>query len=199
MKARIPELRILLAASPFVSPEKLADAAAKPLRLGLNFTTATLSDKLLTTQNGTDIEVVWGNPYHVMAHCDMAVSLPGTNTAELAIAGKPTILPLTSRVPVGGGGLLGILDRLPGFDGLKRRLRERKKKRLSLIALPNQLAGRMIMPEMMIRDDLTDLSAAVVELLEDPERRRRIGQEARDVMGPAGGAEQIAGMIEELL
>lgn len=198
VRAVIPQLRILLAASPFVSPERLADAAARPLSLGLSSTTAHLSDRTLVTEAGTEIEVVWGDPYRVMAQCDLAVSLPGTNTAELAIAGKPTILPLTSRVPVGGGGLLGVLDRLPGFVALKRRLRERKKKRLSLIALPNQLAGRMIMPEMMIRDDLTDLSEAVVSLLQDPARCRAIGRQAQEVMGPAGGAEEIVDMVEEL-
>lgn len=196
---RVPGVRLLIAASPFITREKLADAAAKPFNLALARTTAELRGDALVTERGTEAQVVWGDPYKVMVECDMAVSLPGTNTAELAIAGKPTLIPLTSRVPVGGAGILGLLDRVPGFSKLKRRLRERKKERLSLIALPNQLAGRVVMPEFMISDDMHELIDLVAEILPDEERRSAIGHEAQDVMGPPGGAEQLARIIEELV
>jgi hypothetical protein len=196
---QLPELRFILAASPFVTPERLSDAGRKPFQLGLSYTTGELRGNELVTPAGTSVEVVWGDSYQVMAQCHCALSLPGTNTAELAIAGKPTVVPLTSRVPIGGGGLLGILDRLPGFTQLKRRLRQRKKDRLSLIALPNQLAGRIIMPEFVIRDDLQDLCEFVVDLLRDSARRDAIGADAQQVMGPPGGADELVGLIEAVM
>jgi len=134
-----------------------------------------------------------------MAECHCALSLPGSNTAELAIAGKPTVVPLTSRVPVGGSGLLGLLDRLPGPEPFKRYLRERKRKRLSLVALPNQLANRVIMPEFLVRDDLQDLSDFLFDLLMDGRRQKAIGQEARDVMGPSGGALELVSRLMEIV
>ena len=192
------DLDVILAASPFVSPEQLSDAAAKPWNLGLAFSRARLHENVLTTEAGHRVEVVWGRPYEVMARCDLALSLPGTNTAELAIAGKPTVVPLSTRVPVGGGGLLGILDRLPGLTTLKEKLKMRKKARISLVALPNQLAGRVVMPEFMVADDLRDLSDFVAELLTDPARRAEIGAKARQVMGPGGAAGRLVDLLEDL-
>lgn len=194
-----PDMDVLLAASPFVAPEQLAEAAAHPWNLGLAFSRAKLEGDVLITEAGNRVQVIWGDPYQVMARCDLALSLPGTNTAELAIAGKPTVVPLSTRVPVGGGGLLGILDRLPGFSALKAKLRMRKKERLSLVALPNQLAGRVVMPEFMVADDLSDLSEFVGQLLADPARRAEIGQEARAVMGPEGAAERFVDLLESLV
>lgn len=194
-----PDTRFLLSVSPFVSPTKLADAAAKPLSLGLAVSRARLLDNLLLCEGGATVELVWGDPYRVIAQCDLALSLPGTNTAELAIAGKPTVLPLSDRVPVGGGGLLGVLDRLPGFGFLKQYLKQRKYRRLKLLALPNQLAGRMVMPELMVRDDLTDLFDFLSELLDNAAELQRIGQEAREVMGPPGAARRFVEAVEATL
>lgn len=192
-------LEVLLAASPFVSRERLADAAQNPWRWGVAQVRSELHQDTLVTEKGSRIKVVWGKPYEVMARCDLALSLPGTNTAELAIAGKPTVVPLSAKAPVGGGGLLGILERLPGLKPLKRYLRVRKKNRLKFVALPNQLAGRMVMPEFIVQDDLLDLSDFLRELLKDPVRQRAIGEEAREVMGPAGAAERLVDALEELV
>ncbi|MFA5506878.1 MAG: hypothetical protein WC314_10825 [Vulcanimicrobiota bacterium] len=193
------DLEVLLAASPFISQKRLADAARRPWRWGVAQARAELQDSTLTTENGTRVRVVWGEPYQVMAGCDLALSLPGTNTAELAIAGKPTVVPLHPRAPVGGAGILGLLDSLPGLESLKHYFKQRKKRRLKLIALPNQLAGRVVMPEFFVRDDLQDLSDFVSDLLRDPERRAAIGREAREVMGPPGATGRLVDQLEALL
>jgi lipid-A-disaccharide synthase len=193
------DLEVLLAASPFVSRERLADAAARPWNWGVSQVRSELRGDTLVTENGSRVQVVWGDPYRVMAQCDLALSLPGTNTAELAIAGKPTVVPLSAKAPVGGGGILGLLDRLPGLDRLKEYLKLRKKARLKLVALPNQLAGREIMPEFIVSDDLRDLSDFMTKLLKDPERRQAIGSEAREIMGPPGAALRLVEVIEELV
>lgn len=199
VREQSPNVRVVLAASPFVSRERLHDAASNPFRLGLDYAVSTLSGDTLVTETGLEVEIVWGDPYRVMAECDLAISLPGTNTAELAIAGKPTVVPLSTRVPVGGGGILGILDRLPGFKALKKRLKYRKYQKLSLVALPNQLAGEVVMPEFLVRDDLTDLASFVSTLLQDHKQRAEIGKRARDVLGPPGGAAKLADWAENLL
>lgn len=196
---RLPGCRFVLSASPFIKPAQLADAAANPLSLGLARVRSELNGDTLRTENGVEVEVAWGEQYRVIKECDLAISLPGTNTAELAIAGKPTVVPLSSRVPVGGAGLLGLLDRLPGITSLKRALRLKKAERLKLIALPNQLAGRKVIPEFIIQDDLSDLVDVLSELLENDEERLRMGREARDVMGHSGAAERFVELVEACL
>jgi lipid-A-disaccharide synthase len=202
-----PGMRFVMSVSPFVSRAQLADAAARPLDLGLALSRGRVEGDLLLTEGGSRIELMWGDPYAAIAQCDLALSVPGTNTAELAIAGKPTVLPLSDRAPVGGGGLLGLLDskalrplhRVPGFGHLKQYLKHRKLKRLRLLALPNQLAGRMVMPELFVRDDLSDLFDFLGELLDNAAERERIGSEARQVMGPPGAAQRFVEAVEAVL
>ena len=196
---QLPEVRFLLAVSPFVARDRFVDAASRPLRLGLECSTGTIEGDLLVTAQGTPVHLCWGNPYQVMSDCDLALSLPGTNVAELAIAGKPAVIPLSYRVPVGGGGLLGIIDRLPGFERLKHKLHESKKKRYPLLALPNMLAGRMILPEMFVDDDMANLADFLVELLRDESRRKAIGNEAREVMGGPGAGARVVELIEQAI
>ena len=199
-----PRRRFLLSVSPFVKPAQLADAASNPFSLGLARGRGRVEGDLLFTEGGATIELVWGDPYAVITQCDLALSLPGTNTAELAIAGKPTVVPLSRRVPVGGGGLLGLLDgkalqRLPGLTRLKTHLKDRKFNKLKLLALPNQLAGRQVMPEFFVRDDMSDLFDFLSQLLENAAERRRIGEDARAVMGPPGAAARFVDLLEEIV
>ncbi len=199
LSERHPEWRILLSASPYLTREQLASAALNPFNLGIAKSRARLMGDYLLTEAGCEIEVCWNDPYRVIGTCQLALSLPGTNTAELAIAGKPTVIPLSTRVPVGGGGLLGVLDRLPGLESLKRRLKARKAKKLAYIALPNQIAGRKVVPEFYVRNDLEDLFDFLSHLLDNAAERDRIGREARAVMGPPGSAERFVDMIETIL
>lgn len=194
-----PTRRFVLSVSPFVSRDRLVDAASNPFKLGLKSTRGTVQGDLLTTEGGAPVELIWGDPYRTIAECDLALSLPGTNTAELAIAGKPTVVPLSDRAPVGGGGLLGLLDRLPGLHSLKTRLKHRKYQRLKLLALPNQLAGRVVMPEFFVLDDMSDLFDFLGSLLDNAAELQRIGDEAREVMGPPGAARRLVETVEELL
>lgn len=193
------ELRVVLAASPYITPSRLDNAARKPWTLGLAYSTAQLQDDTLLTAAGNRIEVVWGDPYRVMAECDLALSLPGTNTAELAIAGKPTVVPLSEKAPVGGAGILGLIDRLPGLKGLKQRLKLKKFHRHRFLALPNQIAEREVIPEFFVDDDLSNLYTLIRRLLNDRAERERIGREAREVMGDGGAAQRLVDQLESLV
>ena len=199
----VPGLEVIMAGSPFVTPERLANAAQRPFDLGLATTTARFKDNELLTERGLRVKVHWDNSPAVIAECDFALSLPGTNTAELAIAGKPTVVPLSDKAPVGGGGLLGLLDRmpglLPGLSGVKRWMKNRKKNRLTYLALPNQLANREVMPEFWVHDDLSNLIEILIDLACDPERRRLIGEDAQSVMGPPGASGRFVDVLEGIL
>lgn len=200
---RYPDWRLLLSASPYVDRDALSEAAARPMNLGLRSQTAELRGDRLITPAGIEIEVAWGQPYRVIKECSAALCLPGTNTAELAIAGKPAVVPLSKLAPVGGGGALGLLERLPSnwpfIELLKERLKLRKKRRISYLALPNQLAGREVYPEFFVDEELGNLFDFLSGLLENTAERHRIGREAREVMGEGGATERLVEMVEARL
>lgn len=194
-----PNRRFILSVSPYVSSKQLRNASAKPLNFGLATARGEVVGDKLIIEGGAQIELIFGNPYSAIAQCDLALSLPGTNTAELAIAGKPVVVPLSARAPVGGGGLLGLIDQLPGLSRLKLKLRFRKYNKLPLLALPNRIAGRIVTPEFFVRDDLLDLFDFLDALLDNAAQREHIGAQLRSVMGTKGAAKKLVDVVEAIL
>src|SRR5690554_7637254 len=69
----------------------------------------------VTTQRGLTAVAVQGRPYDVMGAADMALTVPGSNTAEMAAAGLPmvVVLPmnLVEKIPLPGAAQYA--ERLP--------------------------------------------------------------------------------------
>ncbi|MBI3930132.1 MAG: hypothetical protein HY319_31640 [Armatimonadetes bacterium] len=187
-----PEIQFLLALSPFVRVEDMDRALIRPLPLGLPTCKARYEPGILVTDGGCRLAVAHGQPYEVMRRIDVALSIPGTNTAELACAGKPMVITLHPLAHVGGGGLSGLLEFLPLGKVLKSRLRRRKYSRLRFTAHPNIIAQRHVVPEIVIGKDLEEVQRTLLELIDRPEQRLRLGQELRGLMGPAGAADKMA-------
>ncbi len=197
VKSEVPDLRCLMAASPFVRRQDVARALDRPLRLGLPTTVGALRGDTLVTGGGLEVEVLWGRPYEVMARMDVALTIPGTNTGEMACLGRPMVVGLSASAPIPRGGLGGVLDLLPLLPLLKRFLRRKTYRRLVFAAQPNRLAGRAVVPEVVVDGDLEVLVRPLVELLADHEGRRRLGLELQEVMG--GGRGACARMAELIL
>jgi lipid-A-disaccharide synthase len=199
VRQRVPDLQCLLAVSPFVRREDVVRALEHPLRLGLPTARGRLEGDRLRTEGGLEVEVLWGKPYEVMARMDVALTIPGTNTGEMACVGRPMVVGLSASAPIPRGGLGGVLDMLPILPLLKRFLRRKTYRRLVFVAQPNRLAGRALVPEVVVQRDLDVLVRPLVELLEDPEGRRRLGMELQGVMGGGRGAsERMAELILEV-
>lgn len=192
---RVPDLKVVLALSPFVDRASVEAAMARPL-LPLPVSRGEFVEAGLITERGLSVEVLWGKPYEAIERLDLALCIPGTNTAELACAGKPFLVTLHPLAQIGGGGLFGLLDRLP-LGPLKPYLRLRKQRRLRFTAYPNYLANEMIAPEILVADDLSNLCDQSVELLLNPEDRKRIGTRLQEAMGPPGAARALAELMVE--
>ena len=200
MREEIPQLQCLLAASPFVTRADVRNALEHPFRLGLPRAQGILDGDTLRTSAGLEVQVLWGRPYEAMARMDVALTIPGTNTGEMACVGRPMVVGLSPSAPIPRGGLGGVLDRLPLFPLLKRLLRWRTYRRLRYVAQPNRLAGRALVPEVVVEQDLGVLVRPLVALLEDPEGRQRLGQELQAVMGGGRGAcARMAKLILEVV
>lgn len=197
VRLEIPELECLLAVSPFVRREDVLRALERPLRLGIPTARGSLEGDRLRTEDGLEVEVLWGSPYEAMARMDVGLTIPGTNTGEMACVGRPMVVGLSASAPIPRGGLGGVLDMLPILPLIKRFLRRKTYRRLVYVAQPNRLAGRALVPEVVVQRDLEVLVRPLVELLGDPGGRRRLGLELQEVMG--GGRGACARMAELIL
>jgi lipid-A-disaccharide synthase len=112
------------------------------------------------------VEQGWG----AVGRSDFAVTIPGTNTLELGMAGVPfaAVVPTQhlARMPLEGW--LEWVARLPGLGyrlrhaGLRSHLRRER-----FLAIPNKRAGRPIVPEWIGPLDPEDVATRVAGVLQD--------------------------------
>ncbi len=148
------------------------------------------------------VEVASGGREAVMAACDLAISVPGTVTAELAVLGVPTItvLPLHRAELVPLEGLPGLLGGIPGIGpGLKRWAVLRAVRRAGPVALPSRRVGRRLGPELVGEVKAAELASEAVSLLRDRARREELSRALRDAMGPEGAADRIVRCVLQRL
>jgi len=152
----------------------------------------------LVTRKGLRIEVA--SPGAVAARADVALTLPGTNTAELSALGVPMVVTVptyeSERVPMPG--LAGHIGRIPVLGRyIKRGLGHLILRRLKFMSHPNRRTGRMLVPELVghitarqVADELVRMLGADNRALED---------ELRATMGQPGAAQRLASAIAEFL
>lgn len=126
-----------------------------------------------------------GLTYEVMAHSDVLLTCSGTATLEAAIFGTPMV----------------ILYRGSKWMEMEYKLRGLNKK-IRFIGLPNILADRAIVPE-LIQDAATpraiaDHALALLNDIETRQRAREALREVRDSLGTPGASERTAQLILEL-
>lgn len=208
LQARYPELQILLHRSPFTPREQLAEAVESDrYRAVTGGATGRLEREgtidWIVTPGGARVQVVPPDMhYGGMGVVDLALTVPGTNTAELAILGVPMVvaLPLHKPEEIPLDGLVGRLGSVPVLGpAVKRFLARRFEAAKPLVALPNQRAGRMITPERMGTFTPGDLANDVELLLADAVGRREIKLRLHEAMGAPGAARAIVSEVRSLL
>lgn len=202
------DLRFVLHQSPWTPLEQIAEAASSD-RLasvtgGTTAKLATNDDRaVLVTPHGVQVRIL-APEYHLggLAIADLALTVPGTNTAELAILGVPMVvlLPLNKPEEIPLDGLAGQIGNLPVVGKwLKRKAVEAVARRTTLTALPNLRAGRMITPELLGVFPPETVARTALDLLADPERRREIKLDLSQAMGPGGAAEAVVRELAAVL
>ena len=198
--AALPQTDLALAVSPFVSREALENVLEAPMGCGHASCGGRLEGDTLCIQDGPRVKVVWGDSRRVIESMDLALCIPGTNTGEIAAAGKPLVVGLTDSIPVPSGGLGCLIERLPGVEAYKRYRRHRFYERKHFAAQPNRKAGKMICPEIIAEPHLSNVVQALLDLLNSAEERARQSRELRAAMGDPGLAtERLCAFIEESL
>jgi lipid-A-disaccharide synthase len=129
------------------------------------------------------LHMVEDDTYAVLAAADVSIIASGTATVEGALAGAPMVV--VYRVS-------------PATAFLARRL-----VRAPFFSMPNLIAGRRVVPE-LIQNDFTPerLAAEATRLLDSPEAREQMKRnlaEVRSKLGPGGAIERAADIIARML
>ncbi len=134
-------------------------------------------------QSGLDIKVVSGDFYDVIRSCDAIVAASGTVTLEIALMGVPHLIiyrvaPMSYRI-------------------LKRLVK------IPYVGLCNIVTHDNIITE-LLQDEVTvdNLDQHLTPLLTDPQAKSRaeyIRQQVLTALGPAGGADNAAQVILDIL
>jgi lipid-A-disaccharide synthase len=159
------------------------------------------SSKTLVTPDGTRLELHDEDArYGLMRNADFALTVVGTNTLELGIAGVPSLvcLPLQKMELIPIENPLRYLEWLPVVGKpIKRRLVDAFLSRQRYISLPNRLADEAIQPELRGDLPIEKVAGEALRLLRDPAERARIRARLEATMPRPGAAARLAALILE--
>lgn len=199
--AQRPQLRFQATLSPFMSDARLQALLSQPVDPRLDSTPGHLDSQkgAFVCQSGLQIPLLRENSLQALAASSLAVSIPGTKTAEAACLGVPslTLVPLNCPEGLPYGGLLGLLDWLPGGSHWKGRWLKRQAARVGLLAQPNQLLQEAVMPEIVDIVTAVGVAQRVAEILDEPERLNEKGLRLRQAYHElAGGAARMLDILK---
>jgi len=146
--------------------------------------------QFLVTPKGVRIGV--HSPAEVAAKANVALTLPGSNTAELSAIGMPMIVTLpTWQAEIAPlPGLAGHIGRIPvAGKYIKRFLGHQVLKRLGYVSHPNRRTGRMVVPEIVGQITARQVGDIVIGVLESD--TRPLEEELRAIMGPPGATRKL--------
>lgn len=195
--ASYPGARFVWPVSRLLRQQTLTDGIAGRHAATLGGVAGTRDGNVVRTPGGGVIELVdESERYAHMRAADVAVTIPGTNTLELGIAGVPALvlLPLNrpELIPLEGvGHWLGLIPLVGRY--LKRYAVRLFVRGLRVpVSLPNRIAGEPLMDELSGRVDPALVAERLRALIDDPEglaaRRARL----KATMPAPGAAAAVA-------
>lgn len=200
--AVMPEVDWVISKSDFVSPDFLRTLPdvndGRPLE-GVNLKWKKEGGReFMVTPKGLTMEVL--SPAQVAPRVNLALTVPGSNTAELATLGVPMILTLPTYkheiAPLPG--LAGHIGRIPVIGWrLKRFLAQQVLKRMKFLSHPNRRANRMVIPELVGELDAQDLADAIESVLKSD--TAPLEKELQAIMGPPGATTRLVAELTDFL
>ncbi len=195
---RYPEARFVWPVSRLLQEKTLVDGIAGLEQTTLGGRAGRREGSVVLTPAGVKLELVPEEArYAHMRAADLAVTIPGTNTLELGLAGLPSIvlLPLNKpeAIPLEGPGHWLSLLPLVGMP-LKRQAVRLAAPHLP-VSLPNSLSGEELMVELKGKVKLEQVLTEAEKLLEAPEERARRKERLRATMPEPGAARRLVESI----
>lgn len=150
----------------------------------------------------SDFTILREEPNKVFEKSDYLVTIPGTNTAQAAVASVPccVLVPLNNPEEIPLEGLAGLVGNLPIIGNLVKRIAiDVMKKKIKYTALPNIKANKKIIPELVGDLDAKEVADFIRSQIKDVDNLRQYTKEAKEVMGDGGVADKILAAVETIL
>lgn len=178
LAARIPDLKIQIVTSEFLSPTIIAS----------------MQQHAATQWPNLRVDWVTDGTPAALVRSDLVMTIPGTNTLELAYLAVPFVvvveLGLLHRVPLEGAAEW--LSRVPVLGPLLRQaMFARYLRRTPYVALPNLRAERALVPEWVGRWAPDDLTKRLADLLTDGKQRMAMRRDLQKAFGGSRGASRV--------
>ena len=211
-------VQFVLSVSPFVTEDSFEDALANPNSdlEGTGGEVLSADDKededavalsrvcapstlghiwQIRTWGGLSLPAVQGWQYDIMGLAALGLTIPGSNTAEMAALGVPMVVvtPLNKPEAIPLEGIPGLVGSIPVVGRpIKRKAVLAAAKRIRYAALPNRKAQEEVVPELKGELRPEDVAIAVGNLMRHPDKLRAMSGRLKQIMGSRGAACMIA-------
>ncbi len=197
IKDKFPEVQFLMALSSFVPQNELNKLLNKEK------VKVTKKKKLWEIEIPyLKVKLIRENRYNAMSISNLIITIPGTNTAEIASLGIPMVvaIPLNKPELIPLDGIAGFLPHnLPLIRLIKKRMVLRYSEKIKFAAKPNQKAKKEIVPEVRGMIEPEDVAKKALKLLNNQTLRQEISHQLKRTMGKGGASCRIAKLILEIV
>ncbi|MDR7419927.1 MAG: hypothetical protein QN178_13575 [Armatimonadota bacterium] len=177
LRPQLPDARLRTVISPFVSPAIRQALVAR-------------HEPML---RAAGLEVAYGGWPQVVGS-DLVLTIPGTNTLELALLRIPSlvVLPFSLAPQIPFEGIIEWVTRLPYVGPpLRQQLARAYVRRVPYVALPNMRAGRRIMPELIGTVTPEQVAEESARLIRDEAARDALAHALEAIPREPGAARRI--------
>jgi hypothetical protein len=182
LRSQLPEARLQTVISPFVSP-------------GVREALITRHQPTLRT---AAVEIGYGGWPQVVGS-DLVLTIPGTNTLELALLRIPSlvVLPFSLAPQIPFEGIIEWITRVPYVGpALRLQLARAYVRRVPYVALPNMRVGRRIMPELIGAVTPEQVAEESARLIRDDRARAALARALEAIPQETGAARRILDGME---
>ncbi len=202
LHADFPDASFAWPVSRLLSEETIRNGIAGREKAILEGMAGTRKGQKIITPSGAVIEMIEEHErYSHMRSADLAVTIPGTNTLELGIAGLPAIviLPMNKpeAIPLDGiGHWLGLIPLVGKY--IKRHAVKLFVEGLDVpVSLPNRISSEALMLELKGKITAKQVASEAKQLLEQPERLATKRERLLATMPKAGAAKRLIESISK--
>jgi lipid-A-disaccharide synthase len=183
-----PVVQVVLSLSPFITLEQIEKAANNTIQINT-------SGKYPYFEY-LDRTIYIAQKYY--KNTDLAVTIPGTNTAQLALLGIPMLMifPLDRPEVIPLEGIGNIIDKIPVLGKIfKKWVAHIAKTKIKYWALPNIKLQRILVPEMVGDVSPEQTAKQILLLLADKGKLAEMRTLLPTSFGPAGAAKKIVDAV----